>query len=208
MRRRLAFGVLLLAALGLAVTTSAGKPAAVKEVPVTVAFPVGYAIQSDAPDPYANGVKGVRAVLVASGNLALDTDYTSSPTVRKLFLSFTGGCTTGACDAPFSSVTVVAFVSTSSCDLPGGLRDMPIPGSQSCSLNVNFPANGLGWFLRFGETDDTTPATVARLADGSWTIDVPTGGTAKLLSYPTKGRMVLTDRGNYVMPVHMTVTQP
>ncbi len=32
------------------------------------------------------------------------------------------------------------------------------------------------------------------------------GGIAKALSYPTKGRMVLTDHGDYVMPVHLTVT--
>jgi len=44
--------------------------------------------------------------------------------------------------------------------------------------------------------------------DGSWTVDVRENGKAKLLSHPTKGKVVLTDHGDYVMPVHMTVTQP
>ena len=101
----------------------------------------------------------------------------------------------------------MAFLSTSSCT-QSNLRDMPIGSSQSCNLNVNFGTPGTGWFIRFGEDDGTTPATVARLADGSWTIDVSEGGVARLLSYPTKGRMVLTPRGDFVMPVHMTVTQP
>lgn len=202
MRREFAFGVLLLAALGLAVTTSAGKPTAIKNIPVTVTIADGYAIQDDGYGPYANGVGGVNAVFVSAGNLSLTTGST-----RKLSLDFTGGCS-GPCNPPWESGVVSGFVSTSACDNTGGLRDMPLGGHQSCNLNVNFGTPGTGWFIRFGEYAGTTPATVDRLPDGSWTIDVPVDGIGRLQSYPTKGRLVLTDRGDYVMPVHMTVTQP
>jgi hypothetical protein len=91
----------------------------------------------------------------------------------------------------------------------GSLLEMLGGESQQCNLNVNFGAAGLGWFIRFGEYDGTAHATVSCLETGkSWMIDVPENGKAKLLSYPTKGRMVLTDRGDYVRPVGLTVTQP
>jgi len=209
MRRRLVFSVLLLAGLGLAVTTSAGKTPTVKEIPVTVIIAdSGYAIQSDNHTPYVHGQEGVRAVLVSLGNLALDTSYQTSTPVRKLSLDFTG-CASSSCSPPWDTGTgaVVAFLSTSSCT-EGRLLDMPVGGDQLCNLNVNFGAAGLGWFIRFGEPDGTTPATVTRVSLTSWTIEVPAGGVAKLLSYPTKGRIVLSDKGDFVMPVHLTVTQP
>jgi hypothetical protein len=205
MRRRLAFAVLLLAALSLAVTTSAGKPPAIKEIPVTVTFTdeSGCAIRSDGYGPYANGVGGVTAVFVSAGNLALTTG-----SARRLLLDFAGRCSSGPCSPPWPSGTVTGFVSTSSCDNAGGLRDMPISSSQSCNLNVNFGTPGTGWFIRFGEYTGTDPAMVTRISDTSWEIDVPAGGVAKLLSYLTKGRMVLTDKGDFMMPAHLTVTQP
>ena len=200
MRRSLAFAVLPLAALSLAVTSSAGKPPAIKEVPVAVTIADGYSIESDGYGPYANGVAGVKAVFVSAGNLALTTG-----SARALSLDFTGTCT-GPCSPPWPSGVVTGFVSTSACDNTGGLRDMPIPSSQSCNLNVNFGTPGTGWFIRFGEYDGTTPATVDRLADGSWVVEVPADGVARLQSYPSKGRMVLTDRGDWVMGAQLTVT--
>jgi len=210
MRRKLAFGVLLLAALGLAVTTSAGKPAKPPQggVPVTVEFAdrVGVdRIQSDGFGNYINGTDGVAAWLVPLGNLQLKTHDTNSTTVRKFWLDFDEACFQGPCDPPFTTDYRQGYMTTS-CGT--AFLDMYPGTSQDCNLNVHFTANQLGWFIRFGEYEGTMPATVARLADGSWTIDVPADGIAKLLSYPTKGRMVLTDRGDYVMPVHLTVTQP
>lgn len=205
MRRRWAFAVLLLAALGLAVTTSAGKPAQAKEIPVTVTVADGaYGIQSDGLGPYVHGTDGVRAVLVPLGNVVLDL---RNSTERVLSLDFKGYCA-GPCNAPFETLTVPAFMSTSSCH-DGSLLEMLGGESQQCNLNVNFGAAGLGWFIRFGEYEGTAHATVSCVEAGkSWTVDVPPGGVAKLLSYPTKGRMVLTDRGDYVMPVALTVAQP
>lgn len=208
MRRRLAFGVLLLAGLGLAVTTSAGKVPVPKEIPVTVTFTDdGYAIQSDGLGPYIHGTDGVRAVLVSAGNLALKTHDTNSLVVRMLKLDFSN-CASGPCSPPFPSGTDMAFVSTYGCADAGGLRDMSLGDSQECNLNVSFGYAGQNWFIRFGEDPDTTPATVNRIDYGSWTIEVGEPALAKLLSFPMKGRLVWTDHGNFVMPVQVTVTQP
>ena len=199
MRRRLAFVVMLLAALSLAVTTSAGKPA--KDTPITVAFTEGYAIQSDNGQPYVHGEGGVRAVFVPLGNPVLDLRATVPP--RTLSLDF-GYCVSGTCNPPDLTDAGAFFMSTSYCDK--SFLEMGLGESQRCRLNVNFGAAGLGWFLRFGEYSTTTHATVVHQQDGSWTVDVPENGKAKLLSHPTKGKVVLTDHGDYVMPVHMTVT--
>ncbi len=208
MRRGLTFSVLLLAGLGLVVTTSAGKAPAPKDTPVKVAFAEpGYAMQNDSLGDYTHGIDGVSAIIISSGtgNLALKTHDTNSVFVRKLFLDFTGACS-GICDPPFTTVTVEAFMSTSGCQNAGGLRDMPTDTSQLCNLNVNFGTPGTGWFIRFGEYAGTDSATVTRVSGTSWTIDVPEDGVARLLSYPTKGRYVLTPRGDFAMPVHLTVT--
>jgi len=201
MRRRLTFAVLLLAALGLAVTASAVKPPVVKEIPVIVTFAdePGYAIRSDGSGAYFHGTTGVTAVFVSSGNLTLNTG-----SLRGLWLDFSDCASPGECAPPFAAEQVVAFLSTSNCQF-WSPRDMPLGSSQLCSLGVNFGTPGTGWFIRFGETTDTTDATMARTTDG-WTIDVPEGGLATLQSYPTKGRMVLTYRGHFVMPVSLTVT--
>jgi hypothetical protein len=205
MSRRLMFAVLLLAGLGLIVAPSAARPGGVKDVPVAVSFGDGYAIQGDGLGPYLDGVAGVSAVLVATGNLALKTNAKASVPVRMLVLDFTGACS-GPCDPPFSTLTVPTFVSTSACASAGGLRDMAVGASQECNLNVNFGAAGLGWFVRFGEYDGTTAATVTRVSPATWSIAVPEGGVARLLSYPTKGRMVLTPRGDFAMSASMAVT--
>jgi hypothetical protein len=164
-------------------------------------------IQSDGLGPYTNGTDGVRAELVGTGNVTMDTDDTSAPIVRRLFLDFTDPATTVA-DPPFSTSTVVAFLSTSYCQNEGGLRDMAIGASQLCNLNVNFPAANKGWFIRFGTYSGTTPASVRRIDADTWEVEVPPPAIAKLLSYPTKGRFVLTDRGDFHMPVLLTVTRP
>jgi hypothetical protein len=208
MRRRLAFGVVLLAGLGLAVTTSAGKVPVPKEIPVTViiADGSGYAIQSDGGDAYIHGRDGVSAVIISSGtgNLALKTHDVNSTLVRMLSLDFSN-CASGPCNPPYASGTDMAFVSTSGCQNTGGLRDMPQGSSQLCSLNVNSVSEGKNWFVRFGEYSGTTPASVKRLAAGTWTIEVGGPAVAKLLSAPIKGRLVMTDEGNFFMPVQLTV---
>jgi hypothetical protein len=200
MRRRLAFGVLLLAALGLAVTTSAGKPAKPPlGTPVTVTFTdrIGDAIQSDTLGPYANGVAGVTALIVPLGNLQLKTGDT-----RAFWLDF-GACAVGPCDPPFTEPQLRQGYMTTSC--PTSLLTMT--GWQFCNLNVHFTANGQGWFIRFGQGQgyDTTPATVTRVDDSNWTIAVPEGGIALLQSYPLKGKVTFTNHGYFYMPVSMTV---
>jgi hypothetical protein len=200
MRTRLAFGILLLAALGLAVTTTAGKPAKPPQgTPVTVAIPdEGYAILNDGSDLYANGVDGVTAVIVPLGNLQLKTGTAG----RTFWLDF-GSCYQN-CD-PDPPTGYRQGYMTTSCPVP--LPNMTEGAFQFCNLNVHFTANGLGWFIRFGEYEDTNPATVTRISGTSWTIDVAQDDIALLQSYPTKGRVTFTDHGYFYMPVNLTVTQ-
>lgn len=204
MRRRLALGVLLLAALSLAVTTSAGKAAAPKpqNTPVTVTFAdaTGDAIQSDDGGPYANGAGGVTAVIVPLGNLQLKTGDT-----RAFWLDFQGCVTGEICSPPFDTGTTRGYMTTS---CPESLLVLDLDEWQYCNLNVHFTANGLGWFIRFGQGPgyDTTPATVTRVGTSSWTIAVPEGGIALLQSYPLKGKVTFTPHGYFYMPVHLTVT--
>jgi hypothetical protein len=199
MRRRLASGVLLVAALGLAVTTSAGKPPAVKESPVKATFTDGgYAIQSDGGGAYINGTNGVTALIVPLGNLQLKTG-----TLRTFWLNFEGACAVGPCDPPPTAYRQGYM--TTSCGT--GLLDMnPVGASQECNLNVHFTYNQSGWFIRFGEADNTDTATVTRISDTSWTIDVPENRIAFLESYPLKGRLSWTPHGYFYMPVNLTVT--
>lgn len=201
MRRRFAFGVLLLAAFGLTVTTSAGKPAAPKDIPVTVVFmdATGFAIQSDGGGDYVNGVSGVTAVIVPLGNLQLKTG-----TQRAFWLDFGVCVSQGSCSPPSFGAGYTQGYMTTSC--PTSLLTMS--GWQFCNLNVHFTADGLGWFIRFGQGQgyDTTPATVTRVDASNWTIAVPESGIALLQSYPLKGKVTYTDHGYFYMPVSMTVT--
>ncbi len=202
MRRRLAVAILLLAALGLAVTTSAGKPARPsQDVPVTVSFidGTGNAIHSDG-GAYINGTDGVTAVIVPLGNLQLKTG-----TARTLWLDFEGCVDQGSCSPPTFLAGFRQGYMTTAC--PTALPDMTVGGGQDCNLNVHFTADGLGWFIRFGEDPATTPATVTRVDGSHWTIDVPAEGIALLQSYPLKGRVTYTPRGYFYMPVNLTVTQ-
>lgn len=201
MRRRLTFGILLLAALGLAVTTSAGKPAKPPQgTPVTVTFTdgTGYAIQSDGDGAYINGTDGVTAMIVPLGNLQLKTGS------ERAFWLDLGNCVSETCGAPFTAEYRQGYMTTS---CPTALLDMGVNASQECNLNVHFTYNNLGWFIRFGQEYGTTPATVTRGQDG-WTIDVPELGIALLESYPLKGRVTWTPHGYYDMPVNLTVTLP
>jgi hypothetical protein len=201
MRRRLAFAVLLLAALSLAVTTSAGKPAKPPlGTPVTVIVAdEGYRIQSDLLGPYVNGTDGVTAVIVPLGNLQLKTGD-----VRKFWLDFTE-CASESCTAPFQAELKQGYMTTS---CAAGLPSMDVGAYQDCNLNVHFTADQRGWFIRFGEYPGTDFAIVTRVSSTSWTIAVPAGGVALLQSYPLKGRVTWTDQGYFYMPVNLTVTLP
>jgi hypothetical protein len=203
MRTRLVFGALLVASLGLAVTTS-GKPAKPPlgtPVTVTLSSETGIAIQGDG-GAYTDGVDGVTALIVPLGNLQLKTGD-----VRAFWLDFQGCVTAGTCSAPFQAGYTQGYMTTS---CPESLLVMEALEWQFCNLNVHFTADGLGWFIRFGQGQDysTTPATVTRNDTGHWTIAVPEGGIALLQSYPLKGRVTWTDYGFFYMPVSLTVTLP
>ena len=113
----------------------------------------------------------------------------------------------GDCNPPFETGTLQAFMSTTACDNQGGLRDMDVGAEQVCNLGGFFVyGKNTQWFFRFGEYADTTPALVTHTGEATWVIEVPEQAIAKLLSAPTKGRLVLTDQGNFHMPVKLTVT--
>jgi hypothetical protein len=201
MRRRLVFGVLSVASLGLAVTTSGtpAKPPLGIPVTATLTSETGFAIQGDG-GAYIDGVGGVTALIVPLGNLQLKTGD-----VRAFWLDF-GACIVelGSCTEPFTSALKNGYMTTS-CPTP--LPSMDVGASQWCNLNVHLTALGRGWFIRFGEYDNTTPASATRLSGTSWGIDVPEG-VALLQSYPLKGRVTWTDHGFFYMPVNLTVTLP
>jgi hypothetical protein len=196
---------------GIELFTVTVKGTAVFEIPVTVEFrddPTD-GIQSDLLGAYSHGTDAVRAVLVANGNLALKTNDSNKPPIRKLFFDFTRPALSDSNpNPPFDTGTVPAFMATSDCDDPGGLRDMAAGAEQECRLGGFFLAGtNTQWFFRFGEYDRTTLALVHRVDGATWEIEVPAPAIAKLLSATTKGRLVLTDQGNFSMPVKLIVTR-
>jgi len=162
-------------------------------------------IKSDGLGSYVHGLDQVKAILDATGNFDLDT-VVSKPVIRKLFLDFAAvaSCPEAGCWAPFESGLEDAYMSTGG----GGLPNMAVGASIRSKLQVTF-ASGVGtqWFLRFdpGQYPETSNVLVTRTASDTWEIQAAPTDVAKLLSAPTKGRLVLTDRGNYFMPFKIVV---
>lgn len=90
----------------------------------------------------------------------------------------------------------------------GGLPNMAVGSSIRSKLQVSFSApGGNQWFLRFDPSQypDTSSVLVTRLDDATWAIEAGSTDTAKLLSAPTTGKFVLTERGTYFMPFRVVV---
>ncbi len=176
------------------------------EIPVTATFRDDAAlpdrIGSDGLGTYIDGVDHVRAVLDGRGDFDLDTNSTGGPTVRTLFLDFRTPASPTA-NPPFATSTVQAFISTGA----GGLPQMAIGSSTRSKLAVNFDASGKGWFIRFSpnEYPDTSSVLVSRVSVDAWEIEAAPTDIAKLLSYSTRGKLVLTDEGNFFMPLRVVV---
>jgi hypothetical protein len=184
-----------------------GNAALPFEIPVEVVFDDSMdGIRSDGSGAYVDGENRVRAVLVADGNFALKTNDSNKAPIRTLTFDFLHPVSVEY-NRPFVSESVQAFMSTTDCANPGGLRDMGVGSSQVCNLGGFFLyGKNTQWFFRFGEYADTTAATVTHPDEATWVIEVPGPAVAKLFSAPTKGRLVLTDQGNFYMPVKLTVT--
>ena len=167
-------------------------------------------IKSDGLGTYVDGQNGVRAVIDARGDFDLDTS-TAGPGGRTLFVDLSS-CVSTSCNAPFATQDVDAFMSTG----VGGLPNMAQGSSTASSLAVNFvtPSTpNTQWFLRFNPNayPGTSTVTVTRGSASTWTIEAVTGSTscgamAKLLSAPTTGKLILTDRGNFCVPFEVTVS--
>jgi len=183
----------------------------VKEIPITMTFgdSFGDRIMSDGGGSYIHGVNGVYAVFDVSGDADLNTQ---SRCTRTLFLDFTDPLTTQP-SPPFGTGFVNAFLSTSAAQTLEGnpitnrLLGMNVGQIALTNLNLNFSAAGLGWFIRFNPANysGTTKVLVTRTGQDTWIIEADANAVAKLLSYPTKGKFVMTDRGNYRLPCELTV---
>lgn len=168
-------------------------------------FQVPDRLMSDGMGLYVHGVDQVKAVFDARGDFDLDTNSSGRPALRRLVLDFTAvaGCPAAGCRPPFATSAEEAYMSTGA----GGLLNMPI-GSIRTKLAVNFfPGGDLQWFLRFDPSQypDTSNVLVTRLDANTWTIEAASTDVAKLLSAPTKGKLVLTERGNFFMPFKVVV---
>ena len=200
-------------ALGLAIiafAASAAGPA--KEISISIAFgdSAGDRIMSDGGGAYINGANGVSAVFDASGDSDLNTQ--SSRCNRMLLLNFADPQTT-PWSRPFIQQYVQAFLSTSGAQTLEGnpitnrLLGMDVGQTALTNLNINFSTPGLVWFIRFNPSfSGATTVLVTRVSQDTWTIYAAgANATAKLLSYPPKGKYVLTDHGNFLMPFELTV---
>ena len=82
---------------------------------------------------------------------------------------------------------------------------MAVNSSKRMRLAVNFP----GWFIRFdpNQYTGTTNVTATRTSETSWDIEAAYNNIGKLLQVSSvKGKLVLTDRGNFFLPFKVTVT--
>ena len=163
-------------------------------------------IMSDGLGLYIDRVDQVKAILDARGDFDLDTNTAGGPAFRRLVLDFTSpaSCPAAGCQPPFATGAEDAYLSTGA----GGLPAMPVGAAVGSTLAVNFyPGGDLQWFLRFNPSQypDTSNVVVTRLSADTWAIEAGSNAIAKLLSAPTKGKMVLTDRGNFFMPFRAVV---
>jgi len=189
------------------------KPAA-KPVPGTTSMtavfrdglPESDRVKSDLTGAYVDGLQGVKAIIDGLGDFDLDTD-TGGQGFRTLFVDL-DNCASTSCSRPFSGgAHVDAYLSTGA----GGLPAMAVNASKASKLQILFitpTAPDTQWFLRFDTASypTTSTVTVTRTALNEWTIEAASGAAAKLFSATTRGKLVLTDRGNYYVPFKVTVT--
>jgi hypothetical protein len=82
---------------------------------------------------------------------------------------------------------------------------MAVGSSKRTRLAVNFP----GWFIRFDplQYPSTSNVLVRRLSEMTWELEAAPTDIGKLLQVSTvRGRMVLTDHGDFFLPFKLTVT--
>lgn len=154
-------------------------------------------ILSDGGGMYIDNVDEVDCVLDGSGDFALDT-VTSKTVIRHFFLDFRAPASPET-SPPFASSLEEGYMNTfHGANLPG----IPVGTAIRTNFQVHFTAAGSGWFIRFqpNQYPDTSNVLVRRTAEDTWEIEAAPTDIAKLLSYPTKGRFVLTDHGNFFMP--------
>lgn len=165
-------------------------------------------IRSDDLGPYLNGQSNVKALIDSRGDFDLDTNTTAGPALRTLYLDF-GACASGpsTCSPPFSTDEVDSYLSTA----VGGLPNMAVGSSVMSGLQITFTTNSTPdtqWFVNFssGPYPETSKVTVTRTNSTTWTIQaLSPSAIARLSSAPMRGKLILTDHGDYLMPFSVTV---
>jgi hypothetical protein len=182
---------------------AAAKPTSVPAI-ATFRDGPGDRIASDGRGAYIDGIDRVAAYIDNRGDFDMDMSPAGAGApIRRINLDFQAPASADV-TPPFQSGLDDAFMSTGA----GGLPQMTVGTSIRSKLGVNFSLAGLGWFIRFSPTDypDTSNVLVTRTASDRWDIEAAPTDIAKLLSYVPKGKLVLTDRGNFFLPFKVTVT--
>lgn len=195
----IAFAFVVLLVSLTALSSAAKKPS---QFPMIATFgdDLAYRIRSDGLGPYIHKVDDVKAIIDALGDFDLDMNMAGGPAFRLLLLDFSDPASSNY-NPPFISETVDAYFATQD----GGLMEMDVNSSKYMRLAVNFA----GYFIRFNPNTypDTTNIKVTRTSENSWEIEAtaPTD-IGKLLKVKTvKGKLVLTDCGNFYLPFKVTI---
>ena len=98
-------------------------------------------------------------------------------------------------------------------ELPGGFFDIPVGQTSAARMKLNFDdpsGRSLLWTVRFnpGLYPGSTHVTVTRLTASEWMVEAATADRARLIAADSKGRIVSTDEGLYVMPFRLRVVRP
>jgi hypothetical protein len=207
-RRQIAVGLAALCGT-LALVGLIETALAITGIPVTATFrdAPGDQIASDGRGPYVNGVENVKAILDGRGDFDLDTSVGGLKPIRALSLDFGQPASPPlpGCSPPFATPTLVdVYLSTG----VGGLPAMAVGSSVASSLAVHFGFGGTGWFVEFGMVPGTSTVTVTHVTSNTWTIEAASTAIAELQkATTTKGKIVTTDCGTFLMPFEVTVTE-
>ena len=175
---------------------------------------LGDKILSDGRGDYIDSLESVQAILDQSGDLHMDTAFKTREVLRRVSLDFSDRAADGADGnlLPFVSDTIDIFMSTSACPKEDRLRAMIEGETLHCNLNINFVVSGVQWFVRFSPSQypGTEQVLVACLTGNpcsNWVLRADAGhNIAKLLSTPTRGKSILSDRGDFRLPTELTIT--
>lgn len=92
--------------------------------------------------------------------------------------------------------------------IDGDFFALPIGATlEGGNVSFQFAAGGTGYFLRFwpSKYPGTTNVLVRRTSATTWEVEAEDSDVARLLSYPLRGKFVLTEKGNYSAPFKIVI---